>query len=121
MIYFRRCAAKGDPVCVESLGILLLKTARTQADREEAYEHLAFSMDFGLPAGMRILADHFDNPATPDHDPARAELFDREAESREAEIGQSSPPSSPPRTGPTTFGNPNLPDPGGDADSGNDR
>ncbi len=117
MIYFRRCAAEGDPVCVQSLGILLLSLARTPADREEAYELLSYAIDFGLPEAMRALADHFDNPATPDHDPERAGVFNREAEVREREIGRVVRPVNTTGT-PTSI---SIPDPGasdGGGDSG---
>jgi TPR repeat protein len=91
MTYFRRCADQGDPICVQSLGILQLKLADTSAEYDEAYQLLSYAIDFGLPEAMRALADHFDNPATPDHDPERAAVFSREAAAREAEIGRVRP------------------------------
>ena len=83
MIYFRRCADKGDPYCMQSLGAMLLNIARTPDEREEAYDLLSFAVDLGLPDAMRTLANHFDNPATPDHDPERAAIFNREADLRD--------------------------------------
>lgn len=117
MIYFRRCASNGDPYCAQALGKLLLGLARTEAEREEAFELLAFAVDLGLPDAMRTLAAHFDNPTSPDFDPERAAVFAREAVTREGGL-----PVIRPATGTTITEDVDLSGPGGEspADSSGD-
>lgn len=75
-------ADQGDPFGIEALGKLGLKTAATPGEREAAYEQLSVAIDLGLPGAMQALADYYSDPASPDYDPARSEIFASNAASR---------------------------------------
>jgi hypothetical protein len=81
--YYKKGADGGDPLAIEALGIVTLKTATTTAEREEAYELIGFAMDLGLTEGMRALSEYFSDPASPGFDPSRAEAFDQAADTRD--------------------------------------
>ncbi len=83
MQHFRRGVSSGDPLAIQAAGVLALENAVTEAEREEAYELLGYAIDFGLTGAMRALAEYFNDPMSPDHDPVRAKVFEREADARE--------------------------------------
>jgi len=94
MNYFQIGAAAGDPIAVVALGKLLLDTARLPNEREEAFELLSFGVDLGIPDAMLALADYYASPSSPDHDPERARVFDREAGVRLGETRQRPRPTT---------------------------
>ena len=110
--YFQIGSNAGDPLAIAGLGRLMLETAPSLADREKAFELLAFAVDLGIPEAMRTLADHFGKAGTPDFDRGRAGAFLDAARAREGRLRL-----LPPRTGrisdPVDFSGP-----GGDANDG---
>ena len=100
--YFQAGANAGDPVAAAALGILGLKTATTQAEREQAYDQLGFAIDIGLPDAMLALAAYYSDPNSVDFDPERAQVFETNAKARAPRCSGVAAASTAPATATTT-------------------
>lgn len=83
---FERGDVMGDPRAAAALGDLRLRNARTEAERQSAYEMLTKGVDLGLWDAMDSLGRYYANPSSPDHDPLRARRYQSEAALRRSRI-----------------------------------